>query len=70
MQQKNFNLTIRQEQIITYLWDNLNRKEIASRLKISTKTVDGHIHTIYKKYEVHTIPALFRKLLNEGWLKP
>ncbi len=44
---KNIDLTKRQLQIIEYILEGLSSKEIASKLYISTRTVDRHRENIH-----------------------
>lgn len=47
-------LTVRELEILKLLRDHLQNKEIASRLYISSKTVDHHLSSIFYKLEVNT----------------
>ena len=42
--------------------ENLNAKEIANQLELSTKTVDFHRRNLLEKMQVDTLVELFRLL--------
>lgn len=67
---ENKNLTTRQEQIVNYLWEGLNTKEIADKLKLAEATVSYHRVFLFKKFNVTTCVGLCRRLIKQGWLKP
>jgi DNA-binding NarL/FixJ family response regulator len=53
-EQKDFDLSKRQLQILEQLTKGLNYNEIAANLFISPSTVRKHIENIYAKLEVHS----------------
>ncbi len=57
-------LTIRQQEIVQGLVDNLSYKEIASRLDIGLETVRDHIKNIYRKLQVNSKTEVIRKKLD------
>lgn len=52
-EQLNFNLTVREKEVLYHLSKGSNYNQIASNLTISPNTVRTHIEKIYKKLEVH-----------------
>jgi DNA-binding NarL/FixJ family response regulator len=52
--------------IIFYRCDGLSYKEIASKLKLSPRTVEVHIREVYKELHVHNVAQLIRKIREEG----
>lgn len=57
-------LTIRQQEIVQGLVDNLSYKEIAYRLDIGLETVRDHIKNIYRKLQVNSKTEVIRKKLD------
>ena len=47
-------LTVREEEILSYLADDQSNEEIANREKIATSTVEKHIENIYSKIPVNS----------------
>ena len=54
MGEKKRGLTVRQQQVLQALRDGLSVKEIAALLKISARTVRGHIEVLKQKYSART----------------
>lgn len=46
-------LTIREHEVMVFMAQGLQDKEIASKLDISTWTVNSHVRHIYRKFDVH-----------------
>ena len=61
-----FGLTRREAQVLACLAKSQSTKEIAKSLKISPKTADHHIQSIYKKTGVNARPALALLALEHG----
>ena len=57
------NITNREREVIDLLMKGLYYKEIASKLGISTKTIENHISKIYKKFNVQNKVELINALL-------
>ncbi len=53
----------RQRAVMTLLLDGLPRKEIASRLGLSTHTVDDHCKKIYTRFQVNSATELAARFL-------
>lgn len=47
-------LSIREEEVLTYIAKGLNRKEIAQSLGISVHTIATHVRAIYRKLDIST----------------
>lgn len=60
--QKEWGLTPREKEILTYLEEGYTYKKIASKLFISISTVGTHIMHIYKKLQVNSKIEAIRKL--------
>ncbi|MCL4178420.1 MAG: response regulator transcription factor [Verrucomicrobia bacterium] len=60
-----YGLTPREKQILELMVEGLLKKEIASRLNLSTHTVDTHLRRIYDKLQVHTRTGAVSKALRE-----
>lgn len=59
-------LTRRQREILQLLAEGASAKNIASRLQLSVKTVDGHRQNIMDKLGLENIAALTRYAIREG----
>ena len=59
-------LTKREQEIADACSRGLRNKEIASRLNISTKTVKGHLNTIFRKLHVDNRFALGLQIVERG----
>ncbi len=59
-------LTTREREIIQYIADGKNTKEIASIFKSSIKTIEVHRHNIMKKLNLYSIAALIKFAVREG----
>lgn len=46
-------LTVREKEILDLMAAGLGNKEIASRLRITVRTVKNHVHKILEKFQVH-----------------
>ena len=67
-EESDFNLSLREKEVLTLLGEGNNYKEIADELFISVDTVRHHIRNIYKKLHVHSrseavAKAIRRKLI-------
>ena len=58
-------LTPREQQILQLIWSGLMNREIASRLKISVKTVEAHRATMMKKVRVSNTAQLLKTAIQE-----
>lgn len=47
-------LTVREREVLALLAEGLSNKEIAARLYLSVRTVEGHLTTAYGKLNVHS----------------
>jgi DNA-binding CsgD family transcriptional regulator/tetratricopeptide (TPR) repeat protein len=59
-------LTPRQQDVADWLVQGLTYQQIATRLKISPKTVNAHVEAVYRKLDVGSSIAATRKLLELG----
>lgn len=60
----NYNLTNREQEVLTFLVEGLEYKEIGSRMNVSPNTVRNHITNIYKKLHVTSKTQAIRVYLN------
>lgn len=61
-QAADYELTVRETEILQYLVKGYRYKEIADVVFLSTDTVRKHIHNIYTKLEVHSRAEAINKL--------
>jgi DNA-binding NarL/FixJ family response regulator len=62
------NLTEREHEVLTLLSQGLIKKEMASKLGITTRTVDAHIAHVYEKLHVNNAPAAIDQAHRKGLL--
>ena len=62
--QENYNLTAREQEILTMLVDGMSNKQIAADLFLSIRTIDTHRTNIMKKVNVKNIAELVKKALS------
>jgi len=55
---RNNNLTKREEEIVLMIGQNINTFEIASKLKLSPRTIEGHRSRIIKKFKLNSLGGL------------
>ena len=63
--EENYNLTTREEEILSLLAKGFRYKEIAEKLFLSTETVRKHIHNIYEKLHVRSKTEAVLKYLGK-----
>ncbi len=59
-------LTAREREVLQLIAEGWNTKNLATRLHVSTKTVETHRHNIMKKLEVRSVAELTKLALREG----
>lgn len=59
-----YNLTQREKEVLTFLVDGLEYKEIAQSMSVSPNTIRNHISNIYKKLHVTSKTQAIRVFLN------
>ena len=62
-------LTPRQREILTFIAEGHNTKEIAFRLGLSTKTVEAHRAQLMERLGIHDIAGLVRFTIRAGLIK-
>jgi two-component system response regulator DesR len=62
--------THREQDVLELVATGLTHHEVAGRLAISNRTVDGHIQRMYGRYEVDSCSALLALALRMGWIAP
>ncbi len=63
-------LTGRQVEVLQLIAEGRTTKEIASRLKLSTKTVTAHRYQLMKQLDVHETAGLVRYAIRRGLITP
>jgi len=63
---EDYNLTVREKDVLTLLVDGLSYKMIADRLNIGFETVRSHIKKIYEKLHVQSMTEAVSKSMREG----
>jgi DNA-binding NarL/FixJ family response regulator len=63
-------LTARERQIVQLLAEGLSNKEIASKLSISTKTVETHRANLMRKLKLHGLGDLVRYAIRNHLVEP
>ncbi|MCE3278288.1 MAG: hypothetical protein K0S44_479 [Bacteroidetes bacterium] len=58
----------REKELLKYLVEGLNSKEIGALLHLSSHTVDTHRRNILKKTQCKNITEMVGKALSEGWI--
>jgi len=64
--EKKFNLSKREQEILGALVDGLSYKMIADKFDVTYNTVNTHINRIYKKLHVHSATEAVSKALQNG----
>ena len=59
-------LTERQREVLQLIAEGRTTKEIAQRLDLSVKTVEGHRTELMKRLDVHDVPGLVRYAIRTG----
>ncbi len=62
---KGYDLTEREKDIIRHIADGLNTQEVAAELNLSYYTVDTHLKNIFQKLRVHTRHGMVAKATKE-----
>lgn len=60
----------REREVLILLAHGLSNKEIAQRLYLSVRTVEGHLANIYDKLGVHSRTEAALYAVRQGWLGP
>ena len=63
-------LTARELEVCRYLAQGMSKKEIATQLSRSIKTVDKHVENLMRKLEIHDRVELARYAIREGLIEP
>lgn len=61
-------LTEREHEVLKLITQGLSTKEMADKLSISPRTVDGHRQNIMDKLQIHGVTHLFAYAVREGLL--
>ena len=59
-----YNLTDREKEVLTFLVEGLEYKEIGMKMSVSPNTIRNHISNIYKKLHVTSKTQAIRVFLN------
>lgn len=63
-------LSEREREVLILLAQGLSNKEIAQRLYLSVRTIEGHLANIYGKLGVHSRTEAALYAVRQGWLGP
>jgi DNA-binding NarL/FixJ family response regulator len=63
-------LTPRERDVLRLLAEGLRSKEIAARLKLSPKTVEGHRASVMDKLDIHSVAGLVKYALKHRLTEP
>jgi DNA-binding CsgD family transcriptional regulator len=63
-------LTSREKEVVYCLVEGLTSKEIASKIGISSKTVEFHRHNIMRKLEVRGVAGIVRYAIRLKLIEP
>jgi len=64
----NVSLTEREREVLHLICEGLSTDEVAQRLFISPRTVEGHRKNLIAKFGVRNIAALVAKAYKDGWV--
>ncbi len=64
--QNEYILTYKETQLISFIGHGFSNKEIAEKMNISTKTVEGHKTKIYKKLNLHSTADIIKYTREKG----
>jgi len=67
-QQNSPHITRRQQEVLTYIAEGLNNREIADQLNISSRTVEVHRFNLMRRLQVTNVAQLIRQGLMMGYL--
>lgn len=67
-QQHSPHITRRQQEVLTYIAEGLNNREIADQLNISSRTVEVHRFNLMRRLQVTNVAQLIRQGLLMGLL--
>jgi DNA-binding NarL/FixJ family response regulator len=59
-------LTAREQEVVALVADGLSNKAIATRLGVSTRTVEGHVNHVFTKLDLESRTELVRYVLTNG----
>jgi DNA-binding NarL/FixJ family response regulator len=62
--------TDRERDVLDLVATGLSHHEVAGRLEISNRTVDGHMQRMYERYDVDSRSAMLALALRMGWIDP
>ena len=63
-------LTPRQREVLQLLAEGHSTKQVASRLRLSIKTVETHRGQIMSRLDIHTLAGLVRYAIRAGIVAP
>jgi len=67
-EQDSTRITRRQQEVLTYIAEGLNNREIADQLNISSRTVEVHRFNLMRRLQVTNVAQLIRQGLLMGLL--
>lgn len=61
-------LTSREREVVTHLVDGLSNDEIAVAMGVITRTVEGHLTRLYRRFDARSRTELAARAARDGWL--
>jgi DNA-binding NarL/FixJ family response regulator len=62
-------VSAREREVVAGVVDGLSNDEIASRLGISSKTVESHLRRLFERHDVASRTELATRAIRDGWLE-
>lgn len=61
-------LSPREHEVVTYVVDGLSNDEIADRLGVTRRAIEGHLTRLYERYDLRSRAELVAQVVRNGWL--
>jgi DNA-binding NarL/FixJ family response regulator len=63
-------MTVNEAQFLTYACSELTYKEIAAKMNLSERTIDGYRESLFEKFHVQSRVGLCLEAIRKGYFKP
>ncbi len=67
--ERSLTLTHRESEVLDLIWDGEQNRDISTRMKISTKTVEAHRANMMKKLRASNTAQLLKTAIEEGFIR-